>query len=172
MSYQLRRYDWSAKLPLSILTDFEEFAVYDCRVKPGKNDSAAVGRVMYLNSGRYAEKWDEIAAIFSREAVLKGSFDKFADNFVGSGGGGGGGYGIALREGAQIDYYCLLGLLNSNLLSLFLRSVSTPFRGGYIALNRQYIVKEEFRSRSPATCANLFLTDRPIRHRHRWSVFR
>jgi hypothetical protein len=27
---QLRRYAWSANLPLSILTDFEEFAVYDC----------------------------------------------------------------------------------------------------------------------------------------------
>jgi hypothetical protein len=33
-AYQLRRYAWSAKLPLSILADFEEFAVYDCRIKP------------------------------------------------------------------------------------------------------------------------------------------
>ena len=82
-AYQLRRYGWSAKLPLSILTDFEEFAVYDCRIKPTKNDSAAVSRVMYLNSGQYAEKWDDIAAIFSREAVLKGSFDKFADGIKG-----------------------------------------------------------------------------------------
>ena len=37
-AYQLRRYGWSAKLPLSILTDFEEFAVYDCRVKPAKTE--------------------------------------------------------------------------------------------------------------------------------------
>jgi hypothetical protein len=28
-AFQLRRYAWSAKLPLSILTDFEEFAVYE-----------------------------------------------------------------------------------------------------------------------------------------------
>ena len=35
-AFQLRRYAWTAKLPLSILTDFEEFAVYDCRVKPDK----------------------------------------------------------------------------------------------------------------------------------------
>src|SRR5919107_1239760 len=28
---QLRRYAWSANLPLSVLTDFEEFAIYDCR---------------------------------------------------------------------------------------------------------------------------------------------
>ncbi len=82
-AYQLRRYGWSAKLPLSILTDFEEFAVYDCRVKPTKNDAAAVGRVMYLHSGQYAEKWDDMAAIFSREAVLKGSFDKFAEGIKG-----------------------------------------------------------------------------------------
>jgi len=34
-AFQLRRYAWTAKLPLSILTDFEEFSVYDCRVKPG-----------------------------------------------------------------------------------------------------------------------------------------
>jgi hypothetical protein len=82
-AYQLRRYGWSAKLPLSILTDFEEFAVYDCRVKPGKNDGAAVARVMYLTSGQYAERWDELAAIFSRDAVLKGSFDKFAEGTKG-----------------------------------------------------------------------------------------
>src|SRR3990172_1220090 len=28
-AFQLRRYGWTEKLPLSILTDFEEFAVYD-----------------------------------------------------------------------------------------------------------------------------------------------
>lgn len=42
-AFQLRRYAWSAKLPLSILTDFEEFAVYDCRAKPAQSDGAATG---------------------------------------------------------------------------------------------------------------------------------
>jgi hypothetical protein len=28
-AFQLRRYAWSAKLPLGILTDFEEFVIYD-----------------------------------------------------------------------------------------------------------------------------------------------
>ena len=35
-AYQLRRYAWSGKLPLSILTDFEEFAVYDCTRRPAQ----------------------------------------------------------------------------------------------------------------------------------------
>ena len=33
-AFQVRRYAWSASLPLSILTDFEEFAVYDYRSEP------------------------------------------------------------------------------------------------------------------------------------------
>jgi hypothetical protein len=44
-AFQLRRYAWSARLPLSVLTDFEEFAVYDCRIKPLKTDKASTGRV-------------------------------------------------------------------------------------------------------------------------------
>ncbi len=82
-AFQLRRYAWSAKLPLSILTDFEEFAVYDCRCKPDQGDSAATGRVMFFNFRQYIEKWDEIVAVFSREAVLKGSFDKYAEGVKG-----------------------------------------------------------------------------------------
>jgi hypothetical protein len=66
--------------------------------------------------------------------------------FVGSGGGGGGGYGITLL--AEIDFSALylLSVLNSKLLSVCLKSVSTPFRGGYIALNRQYIAQLPIRT--------------------------
>jgi predicted type IV restriction endonuclease len=77
-AFQLRRYAWSAKLPLSIVTDFEEFAIYDCRQKPDKNDKASKSRLFYCTFRDYAEKWDEIAAIFSKDAVLKGSFDRYA----------------------------------------------------------------------------------------------
>ncbi|MBM4466764.1 MAG: restriction endonuclease subunit M [Chloroflexi bacterium] len=79
-AYQLRRYAWSAKLPLSILSDFEEFAVYDCRIKPDRADKAAIARTMYLTYTNYPQRWDEIAAIFSREAILKGSFDRYAES--------------------------------------------------------------------------------------------
>ncbi|MBM4066963.1 MAG: restriction endonuclease subunit M, partial [Planctomycetes bacterium] len=79
-AFQLRRYAWSAKLPLSILTDFEEFAVYDCRAKPDKSDKASTARILYLTSAEYAQRWDEIFEIFSRNAVLKGSFDKYAES--------------------------------------------------------------------------------------------
>ncbi|MBN1361092.1 MAG: N-6 DNA methylase [Sedimentisphaerales bacterium] len=79
-AYQLRRYAWSAKLPLSILSDFQEFAVYDCRVKPNKTDQASTARIMYFTYEDLPEKWGEFADIFAKEAILKGSFDKFADS--------------------------------------------------------------------------------------------
>ena len=79
-AYQLRRYAWSAKLPLSILSDFEEFAVYDCRIKPVQTDRAATARTLYCKYTEYADRWDEIASIFSREAILRGSFDQYVES--------------------------------------------------------------------------------------------
>jgi hypothetical protein len=79
-AHQLRSYGWSAKLPLNILSDFEELAVYDGRIKPHKDDKASIGRIFYCTFHEYAEKWDWIYERFSRDAVLKGAFDKFAES--------------------------------------------------------------------------------------------
>ncbi|HAI10161.1 MAG TPA: restriction endonuclease subunit M [Phycisphaerales bacterium] len=79
-AYQLRRYAWSAKLPLSILTDFEELAVYDCRFKPIKSDRASKARILFFRYDELAERWNEFAAIFARESILMGSFDKYAES--------------------------------------------------------------------------------------------
>ncbi len=77
-AYQLRRYAWSAKLPVSILTNFGELAVYDCSQKPDQDDKAATGRIEFLYAKDYAEKWDMLFGHFSKQAILKGSFDKYA----------------------------------------------------------------------------------------------
>jgi type I restriction-modification system DNA methylase subunit len=77
-SFQLKLYAWNAHLPLSILTDFEEFAIYDCRNLPHDSDQAATSRKYYFTYTDYLEKWDEIAALFSRQSVDAGSLDKYA----------------------------------------------------------------------------------------------
>ncbi len=77
-AFQLRRYAWSAKLPLSILTDFEELAVYDTRIPPRQGDKASVGRILYYTHEDLVPKLPEIWGVFSKEAVLKGSFDRYA----------------------------------------------------------------------------------------------
>lgn len=79
-AFQIRRYAWSAKLPLSVLTNFLEFAVYDCRVRPNKTDKPSAARILYITFEEFSARWSEIARVFSREAVLKGSFDRYADS--------------------------------------------------------------------------------------------
>lgn len=76
-AYQVRRYGWSAKMPISVITDFEEFAIYDCTTKPKETDKASNGRIKYLNYENYISEFDFIWDTFSKERVLKGSFDKY-----------------------------------------------------------------------------------------------
>src|SRR3989338_117503 len=59
--------------------------------------------------------------------------------FVGSGGGGGGGYGIILKEDFKHSPLYILALLNSRLLDFYLQNISSPFRHGYFAYNKQYV---------------------------------
>ena len=84
-AYQLRRYAWSARLPLSLLTDFEELAVYDCRSRPSNGDKASVGRVQFYACASYPDRWRDIWDVFSRQAVREGSFDRFAQREKGKG---------------------------------------------------------------------------------------
>jgi type I restriction-modification system DNA methylase subunit len=77
-AFQLRRYAWSAKLPISVLCNFAELAVYDCRDRPSRTDKVATARIKYYTFKEYVEKWDEIYEVFSKEGIYKGSFDKYA----------------------------------------------------------------------------------------------
>jgi hypothetical protein len=77
---QLRRYAWNAKLPLSILTNFEEFAIYNCTIKPENGDAAIKGRIEYFTYKEIPAKWEYLTSIFSQESILKGSFDKYAES--------------------------------------------------------------------------------------------
>ncbi len=82
-AFQIRRYGWSAKIPINILTDFEHFAVYDCRVKPKYGEKAVVNRQMLFHYKEYIEKWDEIAGIFSPEAIRAGSLTEYVKSIKG-----------------------------------------------------------------------------------------
>ncbi|MFH2119557.1 MAG: N-6 DNA methylase [Pseudomonadota bacterium] len=77
-AYQLRRYGFSAKLALSILTDFDELGVYDCASRPRPGDKASHARIQYFGFTEYPDRWREIWDVFSREAVWSGMFDQYA----------------------------------------------------------------------------------------------
>ena len=79
-AFQLKRYTWSAKLPLGILTDFEELAIYEPKSTPKKHHNPTIDRIKYYKYTEYVENWEEIYNLFSKEAVRKGKFDNFTVN--------------------------------------------------------------------------------------------
>jgi type I restriction-modification system DNA methylase subunit len=79
-AYQLRRYGSSAQAPVSILTNFEEFIIYDCSKVPNLNDSASVARLKHIGFEDYIKEFDFIYDTFSHDAVTRGRFDKFVQS--------------------------------------------------------------------------------------------
>lgn len=71
----MRRYGWNKKLILCILTNFDEFSVYDTRVKPLPNDKASVARIFHCRFSEYEKNWNYIESLFSKKAVWKGAHD-------------------------------------------------------------------------------------------------
>ena len=77
--FQTVRYGWNAGTPLSILTDFEQFRLLDCRYKPDVH--VALGRaVKKFHFTEYAdeEKFREIYHLLSNGAAAGGALEKFA----------------------------------------------------------------------------------------------
>jgi type I restriction-modification system DNA methylase subunit len=74
--FQAKRYAWSAAIPFAILTDFEQFRLYDTTLKPILNEPAR-GRVneFSLDFQHYPEQWDVLARTFGRDAVAAGSLE-------------------------------------------------------------------------------------------------
>ncbi|WP_260483218.1 Eco57I restriction-modification methylase domain-containing protein [Sphingomicrobium flavum] len=73
---QIRRYSWSAQLPVGVLTDFEEFSVYDCTIPPKQSDDARTARLFYKKYDQYLDEWEEIYGLLSKEAVVSGVLQK------------------------------------------------------------------------------------------------
>ena len=75
-AFQIRRYGYSASLPVCILTNFRQLAVYDCRPAPTKSDEAHVARLRLLNYDQFLDSFDYLWEMLSRDAVYSGEFDR------------------------------------------------------------------------------------------------
>lgn len=84
-AYQLRRYGWSAKLAVSLLTNFEELVIYDCRIRPKHLDKVSAARRELIKYTDYPARWDFLEGTFSKRAVLTGEFDRYCASTKGRG---------------------------------------------------------------------------------------
>lgn len=72
---QVRRYGFTAKLKISILTNFEFLAIYDCSQVVEESDSYKKGRLKLYHYTEFEEKFEEIKSLIGREVIYSGEFD-------------------------------------------------------------------------------------------------
>lgn len=75
-AFQTRRYGYSASLPISVLTNFHQLAVYDCVPTPALTDEAHVARILLVGYEEFGARFDELWPLLSRQAVYSGEFDR------------------------------------------------------------------------------------------------
>ncbi|MCI8808846.1 MAG: N-6 DNA methylase [Oscillibacter sp.] len=75
-AFQLRRYGWSGNRKISVLTNFTDFYIYDCTIRPVENDDVGIAMIAHYHFTEYVDKWEEIYAMLSKESVLNGNFDR------------------------------------------------------------------------------------------------
>lgn len=75
--FQAKTYAWSAQIPFAILTDFEEFRLFDATLKP-RHDEPQRGVIedFDLRYEDYPAQWDVLWSTFGREAVAAGSLER------------------------------------------------------------------------------------------------
>jgi hypothetical protein len=76
-AFQTRRYGWNAKLGISILTNFELLAVYDCQFQPKAEDVSSIARYKAFHYSDFISKFDELYQLLSFQPVSLGYIDKY-----------------------------------------------------------------------------------------------
>lgn len=72
-AFQIRSYGWSIGAPFSVVTNFEQLAIYDCSAMPDVEDDASYARLYLLKYDQYVEKSDILEAFLSRGNVINGN---------------------------------------------------------------------------------------------------
>jgi hypothetical protein len=72
---QIRRYGFTAKLKISVLSNFEYLIIYDTSVKVEKEDTYQKALVKKYHYTEYENKFDEIKQVLGKESVYSGGFE-------------------------------------------------------------------------------------------------
>lgn len=77
-AFQVRSYGWSADLPCSFLTNFEQFVIFDCRFAPKKSDPATTGAIQ-ISMDEYIGQFDQLENHLNRVLVYHNNLKKLYD---------------------------------------------------------------------------------------------
>ncbi len=92
-AFQTRRYGWNANSGVSILTNFEQLVVYDCRYIPNAEDQPAVARYSTFRFTEYLKRFDDLYKLLSYDSAATGYIDDI--------------FSLTEKEGNTFDAYFL-----------------------------------------------------------------
>lgn len=72
---QVRRYGFTAKLKISVLSNFEYLIIYDTSVKVDKDDTFQKALIKKYHYTEYESKFEEIKKLLGKNAVYSGAFE-------------------------------------------------------------------------------------------------
>jgi Eco57I restriction-modification methylase len=77
-AFQLRTYGWTARLPVSVVTNFRTLAIYDTRGQPADGDEAFVARRPdgLFGIDDYLPRFDDLWRMLSRESVAGPAYEE------------------------------------------------------------------------------------------------
>lgn len=73
---QIRRYGFTAKLKISVLSNFEHLLIYDCSHEIQHGDNANKALIKKYHYTEYVRCFDEIKSLIGKDSVYDGSFDE------------------------------------------------------------------------------------------------
>ncbi len=73
---QVRRYGFTAKLKISVLSNFEYLAIYDCSQKVEAGDSVTKSRIKLYHYTEYESAFEDIKEQIGQNSVYSGNFDE------------------------------------------------------------------------------------------------
>lgn len=83
-AFQIKSYGWSILAPCAFISNFEEFAVYDCTYTPERGQIANLGR-LYFTLDDYIEKFEILEAHLLKENIYKGKLGEiYSASFQGN----------------------------------------------------------------------------------------
>jgi Eco57I restriction-modification methylase/TaqI-like C-terminal specificity domain len=72
---QVRRYGFTAKLKISVLSNFEHLLIYDTSIQVDNADTYHKGLIKTYHYTQYEKAFDEINSLIGRESIYTGDFD-------------------------------------------------------------------------------------------------
>lgn len=72
---QVRRYGFTAKLKISVLSNFEYLIIYDTSVKVDKDDNFQKALIKKYHYTEYESKFEEIKKLLGKDVVYSGAFE-------------------------------------------------------------------------------------------------